>query len=116
MAGPSIEIRSATVGEMPQAVSTIVAAFITDPIVRFALLSPHDYLRVMPLATREFAGGSFEHGTAYVSTDFRGAANLDRRSGHRPTRQSPLARRVRAGQRAREKRDKGAKVPVLLAA
>jgi ribosomal protein S18 acetylase RimI-like enzyme len=28
----------------------------------------------MPLATREFAGGSFEHGTAYVSADFRGTA------------------------------------------
>ena len=60
--------------ETPQAVATIVAAFITDPIARFALLSPHDYLCGMPLVTREFAGGSFEHGTAYVSTDFRGAA------------------------------------------
>jgi GNAT superfamily N-acetyltransferase len=28
----------------------------------------------MPLAAREFAGGSFEHGTAYVSADFCGAA------------------------------------------
>ena len=74
MAGPPIEIRSATVAEMPQAVSTIVAAFLTDPISRFAWLSPHDHLHGMALATREFAGGSFEHGTAFVSTDFRGAA------------------------------------------
>ncbi len=74
MAGPSIEIRSAAVAEMPQAVATIVAAFITDPIARFAWLSPHDHLRGMPLATRELAGGSFEHGTAFVSSDFRGAA------------------------------------------
>jgi ribosomal protein S18 acetylase RimI-like enzyme len=28
----------------------------------------------MPLATREFAGSCFEHGTAYVSADFCGAA------------------------------------------
>jgi len=28
----------------------------------------------MPLATREFAGSSFKHGTAYVSADFCGAA------------------------------------------
>jgi ribosomal protein S18 acetylase RimI-like enzyme len=74
MAGPSIEIRSATAAEMSQAVSTIVAAFLTDPISRFAWLSPHDHLRGMALATREFAGGSFKHGTAFVSADFRGAA------------------------------------------
>lgn len=70
----SSEIRSATPDEMSRAVAAIVAAFITDPIARFAWPSPHDYLRAMPLATREFAGGSFEHGTAYVSTDFCGAA------------------------------------------
>lgn len=74
MAGPSIEIRSATVDEIPQTVSTIVAAFITDPIARFAWLSPHDYLQGMPMATHEFAGGGFESGSAYVSSDFRGAA------------------------------------------
>ncbi len=74
MAGPSIEIRSATEDEMPEAVAAIVAAFITDPVARFALPSPHDYLRAMPLVTREFGGGSFERGTAYVSADFCGAA------------------------------------------
>jgi len=70
----SSEIRSATPDEMAHAIAAIVAAFITDPIARFAWPSPHDYLRAMPLATREFAGGSFEHGTAYVSADFSGTA------------------------------------------
>ncbi len=74
MSGASIEIRNAAPSEMPQAVSTLVAAFLTDPLARFAWLSPHDHLRGMPLAVREFAGGSFEHDTAYVSNDFRGAA------------------------------------------
>ena len=74
MAGPSIEIRSATSDEMSQTIASIVAAFITDPLARFAWPSPHDHLRAMPLASREFAGGSFEHGTAYVSPDFCGAA------------------------------------------
>ncbi len=74
MAGPSIEIRSATLEEMPEAVASIVAAFITDPLAHFAWPSPHDHLRAMPLATREFGGGSFEHGTAFVSADFCGAA------------------------------------------
>lgn len=74
MIRPSTEIRSATPDEMSQAVAAIVAAFLTDPIARFAWPSPHDHLRAMPLATREFAGGSFEHGTAYVSADFCGSA------------------------------------------
>jgi GNAT superfamily N-acetyltransferase len=74
MIRPPIEIRSATPGEMPRAVAAIVAAFLTDPLARFAWTSPHEHLRGMPLAAREFAGGSFEHGTAYVSTDFCGAA------------------------------------------
>ena len=74
MAGPSIEIRGATQDEMPEAVASIVAAFITDPLARFAWPSPYDHLRAMPLATREFGGGSFEQGTAYVSADCCGAA------------------------------------------
>lgn len=59
---------------MPDAVSTIVAAFLTDPIARFAWPSPHAHLQAMPLAVREFAGGSFEHGSAFVSDDFCGVA------------------------------------------
>jgi ribosomal protein S18 acetylase RimI-like enzyme len=74
MAGASIEIRSATSDEMPQAVGSIVAAFITDPLARFAWPSAHDHLRGMPLVTREFARASFEHGAAYVTADFGGVA------------------------------------------
>jgi GNAT superfamily N-acetyltransferase len=59
---------------MPRAVAAIVAAFLTDPTARFAWPSPYDYLRAMPLALREFAGSSFEHGAAYVSADLCGAA------------------------------------------
>ncbi|HVP28053.1 MAG TPA: N-acetyltransferase [Myxococcota bacterium] len=70
----SFEVRSATLDEMPETVACIVAAFITDPLARFAAPSPHDYLRATPLVTREFAGASFEQGTAYVSADFCGAA------------------------------------------
>jgi GNAT superfamily N-acetyltransferase len=74
MSGTSPGIRSATSAEMPRVVSAIVAAFLTDPVARFAWPTPHDYLRAMPRAIREFAGGSFEHGTAYVSLDHCGAA------------------------------------------
>jgi ribosomal protein S18 acetylase RimI-like enzyme len=74
MIGTNMEVRSATADEMSSTIATIVAAFITDPIARFALPAPHHYLRAMPRATREFAGGAFEHGTAHVSSDFCGAA------------------------------------------
>jgi ribosomal protein S18 acetylase RimI-like enzyme len=74
MIRPSTEVRSATPDEIPQAVAAIVAAFLTDPVARFALPAPHDYLRVMPLATRAFAGASFARGTAHVTGDFCGAA------------------------------------------
>ena len=74
MISQSTKIRSATSDEMSDAVAAIVAAFITDPVARFAWPSPHDYLRAMPLAVREFAGGGFEHRTTYVSADFCGAA------------------------------------------
>lgn len=70
----SIEIRSATSDEISRAVAAIVAAFLTDPPARFAWPSVHDYLLAMPVATGEFAGSSFQHGTAYVSVDFCGAA------------------------------------------
>ena len=70
----STEIRSATPDEMPQAVATIVAAFIADPPARFAWPSAHDYLQTMPVATRAFAGSCIKHGTAYVTADFLGAA------------------------------------------
>ncbi len=74
MPRPTIDIRSATQDEMPVAVSAVVAAFITDPVTRFALPKPHVYLGAMPALVRAFTGGAFEHGSAYVTPCFRGAA------------------------------------------
>jgi len=74
MSGPSIDIRCARRDEMPEGISTIVAAFIADPFARFVWPSPHEYLRSGPMFIREFAGASFERGSAYVSADFCGAA------------------------------------------
>jgi ribosomal protein S18 acetylase RimI-like enzyme len=67
-------VREATSDDMPRAVAALVAAFLTDPTARFAWPSPYDYLRAMPLALREFAGSSFEHGAACVSADLCGTA------------------------------------------
>ena len=74
MAQTSIEVRSATSEEMPRAVATIVTAFVADPPARFAWPSAQDYLHTMPVATRAFVGSCIEHGTAYVTADFRGTA------------------------------------------
>lgn len=70
----SSAIRSATPDEMPRALAAIVVGFITDPLARFAWLSPHEHLCHMPVAAREFGGGAFAHGTAYVTADFCGTA------------------------------------------
>jgi ribosomal protein S18 acetylase RimI-like enzyme len=74
MASRSIEVRSASAGEEPQAVATIVAAFVTDPIARYALATPHDYLHEFPAQVQAFAGGSLAHGTADVAAGFGGVA------------------------------------------
>lgn len=68
------EIRNATEGERERAISTITAAFLTDPMTRFACPQPHEYLLWMGVITEALAGPSFEHGCAYVAPDFSGAA------------------------------------------
>src|SRR5687768_12930897 len=74
MIRPSTEVHSATSDEIPRAVATIVAAFLTDPPARFAWPTAHEYLLAMPLVTHELADSSVKHGTAYVTADFSGAA------------------------------------------
>lgn len=74
MPGPEIETRAATTEELPRAIATLVAAFIADPITRFACPDAHAYLEAMPLLFRVFGGASFEHGSAQVSADLRGVS------------------------------------------
>jgi GNAT superfamily N-acetyltransferase len=74
MAGPSFEIRVAARDETSRAVASVTAAFVTDPIARFAWPSVRDHLRLMPRAVRVFAGRSFASRAAYVSEDVCGVA------------------------------------------
>ncbi|MCW5890757.1 MAG: GNAT family N-acetyltransferase [bacterium] len=71
---PATEVRSARPDEVPQAISAIVAAFITDPFARFLWPSPYAYLQSGPAFVRAFAGRGFACGSAYVCADFSGAA------------------------------------------
>jgi GNAT superfamily N-acetyltransferase len=70
----SSEIRNATPDELPRVLSSLVAAFLTDPLARFSHLHPHDLFSGLAPIFREFGGRSFEHGTAYVSDDLCAAA------------------------------------------
>lgn len=74
MRGAPFETHTATRDEMPQAVASIVAAFITDPLARFLWPSTRDYLNAMPSLVREYATGSFESRTAFVCAELCGAA------------------------------------------
>ena len=74
MPGPQVEIISANKDEAAKTVATIVAAFITDPICRYAWPAAGTYLNIMPSVTEALGGASFELGTCFVSADFRGAA------------------------------------------
>jgi ribosomal protein S18 acetylase RimI-like enzyme len=71
---PKSTIRRVEVDETDRVVDVIVAAFLTDPIGRFAWPSVSDYLRHMPRATLAFAGASIEHQTAFAEHGLRGAA------------------------------------------
>jgi len=70
----SVEIRSAEPNERHEVAAAIVAAFITDPLARFAFPSPLAFLRGMPRIAQAFASRSLEHGSAYATADFCGAA------------------------------------------
>ncbi len=74
MPDTSVDIRSAVPDEMPRVVSSLVAAFIADPLARFSCPHPHEFLSDVAPVFREFGGRSFEHGTAYVSADLCAAA------------------------------------------
>ena len=74
MAGPPIDIRSAGPDEIDPAVAALVAAFLTDPIARFAWSSPRDHLLAMPRVAHALGGAAFACGTAYVSADLCGTA------------------------------------------
>ena len=74
MSRPSARVRRAAVEEMPRALAVIVAAFVADPVARFAWPSAESYLQAMQRAVKEFAGASFAHGTAEVAEDFSGTA------------------------------------------
>ncbi len=60
--------------EFDRAVSTLVAAFVADPFIRWMFPEAKQYLTYFPQVLRFFAGAAFEHNGAYRSDDFKAAA------------------------------------------
>jgi GNAT superfamily N-acetyltransferase len=64
----------ATTQQHDQLISTLVLAFVCDPVVRWFWPQPSHYLANFPEFTRAFGGRAFEHGSAHYSADFAGGA------------------------------------------
>lgn len=67
-------IRAASIDEAPRTVATIVAAFLTDPLSRFAWPGVSEYMHGQARLTRALAGEAFVRGTADVTADLHAAA------------------------------------------
>jgi len=67
-------IRPVPLSERDLAVSTIVLAFASDPLVRWLWPDARAYLACMPELTVAFAGAAFTHGSAFCATGHSGVA------------------------------------------
>lgn len=57
-----------------RSIASLVAAFITDPLIRWMFPDSKQYFDYFPLVLKYFAGGAFAHSSAYRSADFKAAA------------------------------------------
>ena len=57
-----------------RSIASLVAAFIADPFIRWMFPDSKQYFDNFPLVLKYFAGGAFEHSSAYRSDDFKAAA------------------------------------------
>jgi hypothetical protein len=60
--------------EQEHVVSVIILAFVTDPVTRWALADPAEYLDHMPAVVDALGGGALDHATAYCIEGYLGAA------------------------------------------
>ncbi len=67
-------VASAVPTEMERLIATLVTAFTSDPFIRWMLPEPRQYLVYFPEVLTFFAGGAFDHESAYRTEDFNAAA------------------------------------------
>lgn len=49
--------------------ASLVTAFVADPLIRWMFPDAHQYLTWFPQVLRHYAGGAFDHGSAYRTVD-----------------------------------------------
>jgi len=64
----------ATPEERPRCMACLVTAFSADPLMRWMFPEPDAYLAFVPRVLEHYAGGAFDHGSAYRTSDFSGSA------------------------------------------
>lgn len=64
----------ATFEDYDRSIASLVAAFICDPFIRWMFPDSKQYFHYFPLVLKDFAGGAFDHSSAYRSSDFNAAA------------------------------------------
>lgn len=68
------QVRSVSLSERDSVLATIVLAFSTDPMARWAWPDAPTYYSTMAEFTMAFGGAAFDHGSADVSGEFAAAA------------------------------------------
>ena len=64
----------ATIRDRKSVVDVVTLGFSSDPMTRWTLPNPAQYLAVMPEIADAFGGKAFEHGSVHCVDDFSGAA------------------------------------------
>jgi len=72
MSAPSVT--RATHADYDRSIVNLVAAFIADPFIRWMFPDTRQYFYYFPQLLKHFAGGAFDHGSAYQSEDFKATA------------------------------------------
>jgi|SRR5208282_867999 ribosomal protein S18 acetylase RimI-like enzyme len=67
-------VKSASSEQKNALISTIAAAFVTDPLARWICPEAHQYFSCINEFVEAFGGASFPHGSAYYVKGYRGAA------------------------------------------
>jgi GNAT superfamily N-acetyltransferase len=70
----TLTVEAATALERERVVSTLVLAFVSDPMSRWVWPEPHQYLTHFPTFVQAFGGKGFDLGTAHRAGGFSGAS------------------------------------------
>lgn len=67
-------VTSASEMDRERSIAALVAAFVSDPFIRWMFPEPRPYLVYFPQVLKFFAGRAFDNRSAYRSEDFKAAA------------------------------------------